>query len=167
MPNAGKSTLLRAITRARPKVAPYAFTTLQPHLGIVHYDDYEQISIADLPGLIPGSHQNKGLGIQFLKHAERCAALLFIIDISCEEPWKHFETLKFEMSQFSKELPTRPQIIVANKIDVPEAKENLEILREMYDTPIIPISAKMGTNINVLLADIRKLYDQFSSVREF
>ena len=103
---------------------------------------------------------------ELLVHAERCAALLFIIDISCEEPWKHFETLKFEMSQFSKELPTRPQIIVANKIDVPEAKENLVTLREMYDTPIIPISAKMGTNINVLLADIRKLYDQFSSIRE-
>lgn len=166
LPNAGKSTLLRAITRARPKVAPYAFTTLQPHLGIVHYDDYEQISIADLPGLIPGSHQNKGLGIQFLKHAERCAALLFIIDLSCEEPWKHFETLKFELSQFSEELVNRPQIIVANKIDVPEAQENLKTLKEMYDIPIVPISAKMGTNLNTLLADIRKLYDDHNEKLE-
>lgn len=161
LPNAGKSTLLRAITRARPKVAPYAFTTLQPHIGIVHYDDYEQISIADLPGLIPGSHQNRGLGIQFLKHAERCAALLFIIDCSCEEPWNHFETLRYELGQFSTELEQRPQVIVANKIDVHEAKENLEMLTEMYpDIPIIPISAKMGTNVDILLTEIRRLYDQ-------
>lgn len=166
LPNAGKSTLLRAITRAKPKVAPYAFTTLQPQLGMVHYDDYEQISIADLPGLIPGSHQNRGLGIQFLKHAERCKALLFIVDVSCEEPWNHFETLKFELAQFSEELANRPQIIVANKIDLPAADENLEELREMYDIPIIPISAKMGTNINTLLSDIRKLYDKFNKKSE-
>lgn len=128
---------------------------------MVHYDDYEQVSIADLPGLIPGSHKNRGLGIQFLKHAERCAALLFIIDLSCEEPWKHFESLKFELSQFSEELANRPQIIVANKIDVPESVENLKTLQEMYTIPIIPISAKMGTNLSTLLTDIRKLYDEY------
>lgn len=142
-------------------MAPYAFTTLQPHLGVVHYDDYEQVSIADLPGLIPGSHQNRGLGIQFLKHAERCAALLFIIDCSCEEPWKHFETLRFELAQFSSELEIRPQVIVANKIDVPEANENLKMLTKMYENiPIIPISAKMGTNVDILLMEIRRLYDR-------
>lgn len=161
LPNAGKSTLLQAITRARPRVAPYAFTTLQPHLGIVHYDDYEQISIADLPGLIAGSHQNRGLGIQFLKHAERCAALLFIIDVSLEKPWEDFETLKFELGQFSKQLVERPQIIVANKIDLPNAKENMEKFKEMYDLPLIGISAKMGTNLSTLLTDIRQLYDQY------
>lgn len=162
-PNAGKSTLLRAITRARPKVAPYAFTTLQPHLGIVHYDDYEQVSIADLPGLIPGSHENRGLGIQFLKHAERCSALLFIIDLSCEEPWEHFENLKFELGMFSEELLKRPQIIVGNKIDVPEALINLESMKEIYpDIPIIPISAKMGTNLNDLLSNIRRVYDKYN-----
>lgn len=107
---------------------------------------------------------NKGLGIQFLKHAERCAVLLFIIDLSCEEPWKHFETLRYELGQFSGELLLRPQVIVANKIDVPEAKENLVTLCEMYeDIPIIPISAKMGTNINMLLTNIRKLYDEFKN----
>lgn len=154
---------MRAITRARPKVAPYAFTTLQPHLGIVHYDDYEQVSIADLPGLIPGSHENRGLGIQFLKHAERCSALLFIIDLSCEEPWKHFENLKFEIGMFSEELVKRPQIIVGNKIDVPEALINLESMQEIYpNTPIIPISAKMGTNLNDLLSNIRRVYDKYN-----
>lgn len=163
MPNAGKSTLLRAITRARPRVAPYPFTTLQPHLGVVHYDDYEQISIADLPGLIPGSHLNKGLGIQFLKHAERCSALLFIIDLSCEEPWKHFEQLRFELGMFSEELLMRPQVIVGNKIDVPEASINLKSMKEMYPTtPIIPISAKMGTNLSDLLSNIRRIYDTYN-----
>lgn len=151
---------MQAITRARPKVAPYAFTTLQPHIGVVHYDDYEQVKLADLPGLIPGSHQNRGLGIQFLKHVERCAALLFMVDCSCEEPWKHYESLRFELGQFSKELEERHHIIIANKIDVDVAKENLEYLQEMYpDIPIIPISAKMGTNINELLSEIRRLYD--------
>lgn len=151
---------MRAITRARPKVAPYAFTTLQPHIGVVHYDDYEQVKLADLPGLIPGSHQNRGLGIQFLKHVERCAALLFMVDCSCEEPWKHYESLRFELGQFSKELEERHHLIIANKIDVDEAKENLEYLKEMYpDIPIIPISAKMGTNIDQLLSEIRRLYD--------
>lgn len=145
-------------------MAPYAFTTLQPHLGIVHYDDYEQVSIADLPGLIPGSHLNKGLGIQFLKHAERCSVLMFIIDLSCEEPWEHFESLKFEIGMFSQELLSRPSVIVGNKIDVPEALINLDSMKELYpDTPIIPISAKMGTNLTTLLKDIRRIYDEHKS----
>ena len=130
---------------------------------MVEYDDYVQIAVADLPGLIPGSHLNKGLGIQFLKHAERCAALLFIIDVSSDEPWTHYESLKFELEQFSKELASRPQIIVANKIDLPESKENIKILKEKYQVPIISISAKMGTNVSSLLESIRTLYnEQFS-----
>lgn len=155
--------MLRAITRARPRVAPYPFTTLQPHLGIIHYDDYEQISIADLPGLIPGSHLNKGLGIQFLKHAERCSALLYIIDLSCMEPWKHFDQLRSEIGMFSEELLTRPQMIVGNKIDVPESSINLESMRDIYpEVPIIPISAKMGTNLSDLLTNIRRIYDKYN-----
>lgn len=140
-------------------MAPYPFTTLKPHIGMVQYDDYEQIAVADLPGLIPGSHQNKGLGIQFLKHAERCRALLFIIDVSSSEPWVHFETLQAELNAFSPELIARPQIIVANKMDLPEAEENLKILREKVDIPIIEISAKMGTNVSALLHEIRIMYD--------
>lgn len=160
LPNAGKSTLLRAITRAKPKVASYPFTTLKPHLGVVHYDDYEQISVADLPGLIPGSHENKGLGIQFLKHAERCNTLLFIVDVSCDEPWNHYFTLIDEMSKFSAELVNRQKILIANKMDLPESEENLKLLRGKVNVPIIPISAKMGHNVAELLAEIRKLYDQ-------
>lgn len=129
---------------------------------MVEYSDYEQIAIADLPGLIADSHKNKGLGIQFLKHAERCTALLFIIDISTNEPWKHYEMLAHELKQFSKELIKRPQIIVANKIDLPGAEENLTLLRKkLINIPVIPISAKIGTNIEFLLHDIRIMYDSF------
>ncbi|XP_044009974.1 mitochondrial ribosome-associated GTPase 2-like [Aphidius gifuensis] len=130
LPNAGKSTLLRSITRARPKVASYPFTTLKPHLGMVLYDDYEQIAVADLPGLIEDSHKNRGLGITFLKHAERCAALLFILDASLDEPWEQLSLLKNEIQQFSSALNERPSLIIANKMDLPGAQENLEKLKE-------------------------------------
>lgn len=160
LPNAGKSTLLRAITRAKPKVASYPFTTLKPHLGIVHYDDYEQIAVADLPGLIPGSHLNKGLGIQFLKHAERCNTLLFILDASLDEPWNHYYTLIEELTKFSEELAGRQKIVIANKMDLPDAEENYQLLKEKLDVPVIPISAKMGTNVSKLLEEIRRIYDE-------
>ena len=159
-PNAGKSTLLRAISRARPKVAAYQFTTLKPHLGIILYDDYEQVTVADLPGLIPDSHKNRGLGIQFLKHAERCKVLLFILDVASDEPWRDFETLKYEITEFNVKLNKRLHLIAANKIDLPGAMEKLEILKQKINLPIIPISAKMGTNISTLLREIRILYDK-------
>ncbi|XP_043251487.1 mitochondrial ribosome-associated GTPase 2 [Colletes gigas] len=160
LPNSGKSTLLRAISRARPKVAPYAFTTLRPNLGMVLYDDYEQIAVADLPGLISDSHKNRGLGIQFLKHIERCKILLFILDITSDKPWADFETLMYEITQFNTMLNKRSLLIAANKIDLPEAAENLEILKQKIDFPIIPISAKMGINISNLLKEVRILYDK-------
>lgn len=156
-PNAGKSTLLNAITRAKPKVAPYPFTTLKPHVGMVQYEDYEQIAIADLPGLIPGSNENKGLGIQFLKHVERCSVLLFLLDVSLDEPWNYYNTLLEELEKFSPELLKRPRLVVANKIDLSE--ENLETLKRHVDAPVIAISAKMGSNISLLLQEIRAMYD--------
>lgn len=162
LPNAGKSTLLRAITRAKPKVASYPFTTLKPHLGMIPYDDYEQVAVADLPGLIPGSAENRGLGIQFLKHAERCNTLLFVIDASFEEPWTHYFTLLDEIGKFSTELVQRKKIVAANKIDMPEAEANIKLLQEKLgkDVQVIPISAKMGTNITKLLEVIRENYDE-------
>ncbi|XP_012144265.1 mitochondrial ribosome-associated GTPase 2 isoform X1 [Megachile rotundata] len=160
LPNAGKSTLLRAISRARPKVAAYPFTTLRPHLGMVLYDDYEQIAVADLPGLISDSHKNRGLGIQFLKHVERCKILLFVLDATSDEPWKDFETLKYEIEQFNVKLTKRSMLIAANKMDLPVATENLKLLEQKVDLPIIPISAKIGTNIAMLLKEIRILYDK-------
>ncbi|XP_012055196.1 PREDICTED: mitochondrial ribosome-associated GTPase 2 [Atta cephalotes] len=159
LPNAGKSTLLRAISRARPKIAAYPFTTLKPHIGIIQYDDYEQVAVADMPGLIEDSHKNRGLGITFLKHVERCAALVFILDVTQNKPWEVLQTLKYEISQFNERLNDRPHIIVANKIDLPDAEVNLQLLRERINLPIIPISAKVGTNISTLLKEIRILYD--------
>lgn len=160
-PNAGKSTLLRAITRARPKVAPYPFTTLYPHVGMVPYDDYEQVAIADLPGLIPGSHKNYGLGIQFLQHAERCCGFLFLIDTSDSEPWEHYENLRYEMGMFNKELLKRRKCIVANKVDLPESADNLKKIQEYFkNEQVIPVSGKVGTNLRSLLRTIRTMYDE-------
>uniref|UniRef100_A0A1B6C4I3 OBG-type G domain-containing protein n=1 Tax=Clastoptera arizonana TaxID=38151 RepID=A0A1B6C4I3_9HEMI len=160
LPNAGKSTLLQAITRAKPKIAPYPFTTLKPHLGVVQYSDYEQITVADLPGLIEDSHKNRGLGIAFLKHIERCTALIVLIDISIPEPWLQVNMLRHELQCFSNNMNTKPQIIVANKIDLPNSEENLKKLRTTYkDDQIVPISAKHGTNLLLLLQTLRQLYD--------
>lgn len=127
---------------------------------MVLYDDYEQIAVADLPGLIEDSHKNRGLGIMFLKHAERCAALLFILDLTADEPWEQFNVLKSEIDHFSKTLCQRPILVIANKIDVPGTEDKLKKLKEKLDLPIIPISAKVGTNISTLLKEIRVLYDK-------
>lgn len=160
-PNAGKSTLLRAITRARPKVAPYPFTTLHPHIGMVLYDDYEQVAIADLPGLIPGSHKNYGLGIQFLQHVQRCCGFVYIIDASDANPWEHYESLHYELGKFNKQLLLRKKCIIANKIDLPESKENLIKIKEYFSNDtVIPISAKLGTNLTSLLRVIRQMYNE-------
>ncbi|XP_041983964.1 mitochondrial ribosome-associated GTPase 2 [Aricia agestis] len=155
-PNAGKSTLLRAITRARPTVAPYPFTTLRPHIGMIPYDDYEQVAIADLPGLIPGSHKNYGLGIQFLQHAERCRGLIFLLDGS-DNPKEQYEILSHEVKQYSEQLSTRPRCIVVNKIDVPEGKKSYQELSS--EMQVIGISAKTGNNLSELLSVVRKIYD--------
>ncbi|XP_065370963.1 mitochondrial ribosome-associated GTPase 2 [Calliphora vicina] len=150
-PNAGKSTLINAITRTRSKVAPYAFTTIHPQIGMVQYADHFQLAVADLPGIIPGSHRNKGLGLQFLKHVERCSSLIYLLDASAESPWLHYENLNYEMFNFNKKLTTYPKIIVANKIDKPEAIANLSELKNRIDGPVIGISAKDGTNLQQLL----------------
>ncbi|KAI5705583.1 mitochondrial ribosome-associated GTPase 2 [Diaphorina citri] len=160
LPNAGKSTLLQAISRAKPKVASYPFTTLEPYLGIVHYDDYQQIAVADLPGLIEDSHKNKGLGIKFLKHAERCAALLILVDASLDSPWTQVDMLRTEMYAFSPNMETRRQIIVANKIDEPGAKENVEHMKQyLSQDQVIGISAKHGINLLTLLLEMKKIHN--------
>lgn len=115
--------------------------------------------VADLPGLIPDSHKNKGLGIQFLKHAERCSGLLFIIDISTPQPLEQLATLQYELKSFSSDLIQRPQLIVANKIDLPGAEDNYHELKENTALEVIPISAKVGTNVGLLLQRLRQMYD--------
>ncbi|XP_067135629.1 mitochondrial ribosome-associated GTPase 2 [Centruroides vittatus] len=159
-PNAGKSTLLQAISRARPKVASYPFTTLNPHIGIIHYDDYEQLAVADLPGLIPGAHLNKGLGFSFLRHIQRCICVLYVIDLSENKPTKQLDALKYELEQYKTGLSLKPHAIVANKIDKLEAKENLLSLQESTDLPIFPVSAKYGKGLTKLLYHLRSMYDK-------
>lgn len=156
-PNAGKSTLINSITRARSKVAPYAFTTIRPQIGMVQYADHLQLAVADLPGIISGSHLNKGLGLQFLKHIERCKALIYLLDASSNSPWLHFETLLYEMQNFNKKLVNYPKIIVANKIDTIEGKQNLTELRKRVQETIVGISAKNGTNLEELLDIMRQI----------
>ncbi|XP_053622387.1 mitochondrial ribosome-associated GTPase 2 [Plodia interpunctella] len=155
-PNAGKSSLLRALSRARPAVAPHPFTTLRPHIGMVPYDDYEQVAIADLPGLIPGSHKNYGLGIQFLQHVERCRGLVYLLD-GADSPRQQYETLTYELSQYNPTLSTRDKCIVVNKIDLPEGRRGYEDLKKTHK--VIGISAKTGLNLGELLRAIRDIYD--------
>ncbi|KAJ8322413.1 LOW QUALITY PROTEIN: hypothetical protein KUTeg_000035 [Tegillarca granosa] len=161
-PNAGKSTFLRAISRARPKVSPYPFTTLNPHVGMVEYDDYVQVAVADIPGLIKDAHKNRGLGFQFLRHIERCLCLLYVLDLSVEEPWTQLSDLKYELEQYSPGLSERPHAVIGNKIDLPVSKKNLKLLQEQIDLPIFAISAKKGINITEFLLHLRSLYDKFN-----
>ncbi|KAJ8409012.1 hypothetical protein AAFF_G00240330 [Aldrovandia affinis] len=160
-PNAGKSSLLRAISNAKPAVAAYPFTTLNPHVGIVQYQDHEQVAVADIPGIIRGAHLNRGLGVSFLRHIERCRFLLFILDLSAPEPWAQLQDLRFELDQYEPGLSRRPQAIVANKVDLPEAQENLAALRAHVTQRIIPVSALTGQNVEELILHLRELYDGY------
>ncbi|CAJ1084857.1 mitochondrial ribosome-associated GTPase 2 isoform X1 [Xyrichtys novacula] len=158
-PNAGKSSLLRAISNARPAVAAYPFTTLNPHVGIVQYRDHEQVAVADIPGIIRGAHLNRGLGISFLRHIERCRCLLFVLDLSSPEPWTQLQHLCYELDQYEAGLSQRPQAIIANKMDLPEAKEKLKTLKSLVTQRVIPVSALTGQNTEELILHLRELYD--------
>ena len=129
LPNAGKSSLLAAITNATPKIANYKFTTLNPNLGVASYDDKE-ITLADIPGLIEGAHTGTGLGIKFLKHIERCKILLHMIDITDKSLEKSYNQVKNEMAKYSNELLNKKEIIVLNKIDLLETKEANKIIKK-------------------------------------
>lgn len=160
-PNAGKSSLLRAISRATPKVASYPFTTLYPHLGIIEYDDYEQVAVADIPGLLRGANLNYGLGFSFLRHIERCRNILFVIDLSLDNSWQQLEDLRYELDQYEAGLSNRPHVVVANKIDLPMAERNLRELEKFVgnQSKILPVSAKRKINIDQLVSYIRDMHD--------
>ncbi|XP_041859091.1 mitochondrial ribosome-associated GTPase 2 [Melanotaenia boesemani] len=160
-PNSGKSSLLRAISNARPAVAAYPFTTLNPHVGIVKYRDHEQVAVADIPGIIRGAHLNRGLGISFLRHIERCRFLLFVLDLSTSEPWTQLQHLRYELDKYEPGLSQRPQVIVANKMDLPEAREKLGTLRSHVTQRVIPVSALTGQNTEELILHLRELYDGY------
>ncbi len=129
LPNAGKSSLLAAITNANPKIANYKFTTLNPNLGVATYDNKE-ITLADIPGLIEGAHTGVGLGIKFLKHIERCKTLLHMIDITEEDLEKSYNQIKGELGNYSKELLKKKEVIVLNKVDLLDKKTAGEIIKK-------------------------------------
>lgn len=134
-PNTGKSTLISAVTAARPRVADYPFTTLVPHLGVVRVDDERNFVLADVPGLIEGAHTGHGLGLRFLRHLSRTALLIHLLDISGlsgRDPLTDYDVINRELACFDAELAAKPQIVVANKIDLTEAREQLPTIRMRF-----------------------------------
>ena len=155
-PNAGKSTLISAISRAKPKIAPYPFTTKEPVLGVVAAGD-ATFTIADIPGLIEGAHSGRGLGIDFLRHVERTRLLVHLIDMAAQDtrdPVLDFHSLNKELELYSKDVALKPQIIVANKMDCESAKDNLLRFKQEIKNKVIEISAKEKTNLNSLIHEI-------------
>ena len=168
-PNTGKSTLLRKISRARPEVAPYPFTTLRPYLGVVRFEDKEFI-VADIPGLIEGAHKGIGLGNQFLKHIERTRLLVHLIDISNgEEALELYEKIRNELGLYKEDLLEKPELVVLNKIDLPQVREKVEEVKEAFQNrglPFFAISALTGEGIGELLRGIiRRLDDGIASLK--
>ena len=149
LPNAGKSTLLSVMTTAKPKIADYPFTTLQPHLGIVKYGEYQSFVMADIPGLIEGASQGKGLGHQFLKHIERNRILLFLIDILEPNPQDVFDKLSNELSSFNKTLMDKPTLVVRTKRDTMDEAKNLENWKN-FSEEYIDISSVSNTGVDIL-----------------
>src|SRR6266704_11355 len=150
-PNAGKSTLLRKISAARPKVAAYPFTTLHPIVGVMEMPAYRRATIADIPGLIEGAHRGVGLGHEFLRHITRCRILVFVIDVAGSEgrnPIEDLQNLRREIDLYDPALSSRPWLVVANKMDLPDTERNLRALQERFPrTKIVPTSAAKGEGI--------------------
>jgi GTP-binding protein len=159
-PNAGKSTLLRKISAARPKVASYPFTTLHPVIGVVEFPGYLRATIADIPGLIEGAHHGLGLGHEFLRHIMRCRVLMFVVDVAASEgrnPIEDLQKLRREVDLYDPILSKRPWYIIANKMDLPGARGNLEALQNRFSTVgIAAISAKEVEGLEDLKAKLEK-----------
>lgn len=159
-PNAGKSTLLRRVSAARPKVADYPFTTLIPHLGVVSYADFKTFVMADIPGLVAGAHQGTGLGSRFLRHIERTLLLVHLLDISTDhqgDPWRHYEEINQELGKFHLSLLEKAQLAVLNKIDLPEVREKIPQFREYLrgkGVELFAISAVTGEGVDSLVQEI-------------
>jgi GTP-binding protein len=159
-PNAGKSTLLTAISKARPKIAPYPFTTLTPQIGIVEYSDFHRLTVCDVPGLIKGAHNNVGLGHKFLRHIERCKVLVLLLDMAGTDnraPWDDYHNLLRELELYDPALVEKPRLVVANKMDEPVAEENLKkFKRKIRKTAVLPIAAGFDQGIDKFKQTIRE-----------
>jgi GTP-binding protein len=159
-PNAGKSTLLTAISHARPKIAPYPFTTLHPQIGIVEYPDFFRLTVCDVPGLIEGAHQNVGLGHAFLRHIQRCKILVVLLDMAGTDgraPRDDYANLLKELELYDPALVEKPRLIVANKMDEAVAEANLKkFKRHVRKTPVLPIAAAFDQGIEEFKRTIRE-----------
>ena len=160
-PNAGKSTLISTISAAKPKIADYPFTTLVPNLGMVYYKESKSFVVADIPGLIKGAHEGKGLGIQFLRHIERTKVLVYLIDCTSESIKEDFLTLTNELKSFKNDLPKKKSIIVLTKSDIASTEiiKGIKKLRFPKGVPVHTISAATGDGIPALLDDMWKMIE--------
>ncbi len=159
-PNAGKSTLLTAISHARPKIAPYPFTTLHPQIGIVEYPDYHRLTVCDVPGLIEGAHNNVGLGHAFLRHIKRCKVLVILLDMAGTDarlPWDDYKQVLKELELYDPAMLEKPRLVVANKMDEPAAEANLkQFKRKIRKTPVLPIAAAFDEGVDKFKQTIRE-----------
>jgi GTPase len=164
-PNAGKSTLLGKLSHAKPKVGSYPFTTLQPMLGVVEFGGFRRCTVADIPGLIEGAHENRGLGHEFLRHITRCRLLLFVLDMAGSEgrdPIGDLEILRKEIKEYDEDLAKFPWKVVANKMDIEGAEENLEVFKARFPKlEVVAISAETGEGLD----DLKVMLDSEISVR--
>ena len=174
-PNAGKSSLLDLFTNARPKIAPYPFTTKVPNLGVLHVDQDTDLIIADIPGIIEGASEGAGLGIRFLKHISRTAGLLFMIDCSDDSCFTAYESLLKELEGFGGSLLDKPRIVLCNKIDIEGALERAEEVRRKIresepNIPVITVSVAARTNITpvrkAIVEMVEKMEDGRKSIAE-
>lgn len=157
-PNAGKSSLLSSLSSATPKIASYPFTTLNPIVGTIRYDDYANIAMADVPGIIEGAAKGVGLGLAFLRHLERSKVLVYVIDMAGSDnrlPWEDFRILRKEIEEYSAELAERPHLVVANKMDAPEAQENLARFVDELGLEPIAVSCATGEGLDVFKEELR------------
>ena len=163
-PNAGKSTLLAAISKARPKIAAYPFTTLHPQIGILEYPDFHRLTVCDVPGIIEGAHNNVGLGHAFLRHIQRCSVLVIILDMAGTDarwPWDDFKQIINELGLYDPALLEKTRVVVANKMDEPVAEENLKkFKRRIRKTPVLPISAAFDQGLDKFKQTIREAVDE-------
>lgn len=163
MPSVGKSTLISKISASKPKIAAYHFTTLHPNLGVVKVRDNKSFVVADLPGLIEGASLGEGLGDKFLKHIERTRIIAHIIDISGYEgrdPYDDYITIRKELENFNENLTKKPEIIIANKMDMPDSKTNLEEFKKKINLPVYPISAMNNEGISDVLNTLSDMLDK-------
>ncbi len=163
-PNAGKSTLLTAISKARPKIAPYPFTTLHPQIGIVEYPDWKRLTVCDVPGLIEGAHNDVGLGHEFLRHIQRCKILVLLLDMAGTDnrkPWDDYKQLLKELELYDPALVEKPRLVVANKIDEAAAEKNLKQFKtKIKKVSVLPISAAFDEGMDKFLKTIRSAVEK-------